>query len=592
MAATKYLTSLCFLTILWSCSGEDDAYLRRRRNQLISPSPAPTSCIFTPSEFETEVLLTIIGDPDLVSQDDVKKVQETFVEEYNRLAEGLCDEQFRIVEEVRQEGSGLIFAAEDEGNRRRMQDKRKFSFRFFVLGVCRGCPKKSRIFNDGYRRALFQDEQEDVSVDFTGERALQSNGLFASLQSFMSSSRPRDIPNIFLPALAEKQPNLQSTSSAAAVAATGSTTSSEVAATGGAFAASTGPEAQSRFNCDCLTDPEAVKRAVGLNEFQKLFNTTITSLGDSGEIGNGIGEVVGIEEVDNVECNREALSDFASEVLLGVTGDPENFSDEELLLLGDLFLEVYSVTNEQFCDPLFRDAIAADVEVFDPKTGTTRRLISPRTHTSRRLFGALSRNFFTNLETSAPEPKPTSSPTSSPVQSPTKSPVEQNERFKPFQFRLLVRGTCRGCPTQSRIFDDGFRRLQEAFEAVMHNRDLIQQYVADEKNLCICPLGSEERAPDEALFAEAFRAAIEEYKAQGAFPNLGTITDAIQVDETEPSVSPSTTPTTSSPTEQPSLKPTSAPPTENPSSSPTRPTIPTESPVPSPSPSTAPSIPV
>jgi len=527
---------------------------------------------FRPDLFEAEVLLKMSGLPDLVTPEEIKLVQDKFVESYNRLTEGLCDDQFRVVQQIRQDGSGLVLEPTDSTTRRNLQVKKQFAFRFFVLGACRGCPKRSRIFNDGFRRALFADENP-IQVNKYFNRDLQFLGPLR-----FHNRRPRDLPNLFLPPITISNPL------AAAVS-----TNNPV------------------NRCNCAFEPPTNRRAPGNDEFQQDYNQTISQLVVSGDL-IGVGEILGIEEIETVTCSRESLDNFKSEVILQLVGNPDGMTQVEKEQLIDLFLKVYEVTNEQFCDPYFRKAIAA--EIVDPVLNDS--IDGGRSRKMQDSFGStfgINSEFFSNLGSFGSFSQASASRTSLPTPAPTPAPVISSDPFRPFQFRLVVRGTCRGCPSESRIFDDGLRRRlggADSFESVvMKNRDLVQSYTANGENVCTCPQGSEARGPSEDFFLSAFSEALAERKQLGEFPNINEVSDAIQVDETEPSstpsVMPSMSPSTSLPvpinpitptpeTPEPTTQPTTFRPSDGPSESPTRPTRPTDSPVPSPSPSIMPSF--
>jgi len=546
------------------------------------PSAAPSECFFTASEFQTEVLLTMNGELDSVTDQDMELVQNVFVQAYNNIAGGLCDAQFRFVVEV---GNGtlvrLVLPKQEQptNTTRRLDDRpltntgfEKFSFRFFVLGICRGCPSKSRIFNDGIRR--LQSGFNFDTNDFTSQGGMTGH----HIGSYMTN-RVTDMATMRF--------------SYTVPATRGPSGTPSMVPTGIPSAAPSWDPLT--FSCSCLSDTGLENRAADSNEFQTAYNQTIATLNANGSLTH-IGEIVGVQEVETKNCTNE--TGFTSEVIIAVSGDPDLIELNETLDFAMLVLAVYGQTQQGYCDPYFRN-------VEDVKEIYVEGKSSPNESGSRRLFDSFNtNNFFGSLSSFASASKSTDTNTPAPTPSPISPNVQyqkvSNERYRPFQFRLVVRGTCRGCPSKSRIFDDGFRRnLRE--EQIQSSDDFLRMLQSAQEpgvptgdDLCICPTNAEPGIPGEKTFRFALEAALTKSKLDDAdrFPHIGTaVFEAIQVDDTEPSSAPSEAP--SAPSGAPSKVASNFPsgmPSHSfePSSLPSVSPVPTDSPVPSPSPSMTP----
>jgi NADPH-dependent 7-cyano-7-deazaguanine reductase QueF len=136
--------------------------------------PAADSASF----FESNVVVSFAGNPDNVTSDQLLAVEQAFLESYNSansLSSGICDTLFRVLTNVSIDVDGSYSSS------RRLQQqvttKKKFTFRFRVIGSCRYCAKSTNLFyNDALRRTLLVAEDESLP------RALQIS----------SSSSPSD----------------------------------------------------------------------------------------------------------------------------------------------------------------------------------------------------------------------------------------------------------------------------------------------------------------------------------------------------------------------------------------------------------------
>jgi hypothetical protein len=503
-------------------------------------------CTYEPAGFDSDLIMEFNGNPELISDTELKVLEDAFVETFNNLAGGLCDSSFRTVASVNISGSEIV------ETRRRMQEvpgltrvkalARRFSFHLFVRGNCKGCMQESALFvDDAFRR-----------------RDLQSiNG--ARFKGAFQDRRPIDLPTKSY-SFFSKNP----------------------------------------FNCDCVKEGTLSDRSVRSEEFNGQFSAELGVLNAAGSLPNVDGSF-GVTEVKQVECPAE-FDNFDSEVIVDATGDPEQISPEELNLMRDLFLQSYKMTSEDVCDTEFRVLTTATVEI------ESRRLLRTDEEAERDLrIGSLSGS--TMLSASDLLNRAAESD-SFRINGPTPAllPAVNNAPalFRPFSFRFRVSGKCKGCKSEARLFDDAVRRrlAEEQPDFFMDpSRPRRELAFVLNNDTCFCGINAPQGLPDTDTFRKNLDQAIQtEQAAAASFPNIGAVIQVVQIDRfmpsSAPSLSPSISPSNSpivvpsiSPSNMPSNGPSIAPsqrPSGGPSEEPSRPTIPTESPVPSPQPSMAP----
>ncbi|KAI2490937.1 hypothetical protein MHU86_23625 [Fragilaria crotonensis] len=107
-----------------------------------------------------------MGTPELLTEEEVKLLEDAFLNSYNEVADGLCDEEFHTLSKI------TIFASELEntgsGNRELERlgalygnvdstslRSRRFSLKIYAVGYCRGCKKETNLFDDAFRRLQY-----------------------------------------------------------------------------------------------------------------------------------------------------------------------------------------------------------------------------------------------------------------------------------------------------------------------------------------------------------------------------------------------------------------------------------------------------
>jgi len=267
----------------------------------------------------------------------------------------------------------------------------------------------------------------------------------------------------------------------------------------------TGP----RMNEDCCPS-NGERRAQYASEFTAAFNSAYKALGDGTRAlqTDPIQQILEAFELLSITC-EDPLEEFESFVVVVLGGNPIDVLASEILALQDSFRSSYNGFGDTLCDPLFRTVTNVVAELEDPDV---RYLHQDSGQEGRR---QLARG----------------------------------------RFSYRVRGKCRGCSGNRRLFSQGSsgRRLE-----VKYDRQL--QFVFDE-NSCFCAVGAEERGISEDEFTETYDTNIQELNAEGVLQNIESVEGVVE--EEIWTWSPTTSPTYF-------------------------PTAPTDSPVPSPSPSDAP----
>lgn len=530
-------------------------------------------CTYDPNQFNSNLIVEFLGQPDEIGAAEIKILEETFTEVFNDVAGGLCDPTFRTVGEVTITNSEVFITRRNLQNIRNMtRPARRFSFSLYVLGNCRRCQKDAPLFNDAFRRL---QEVEGGDRDLQGLNGATFNGAF-------TDHRPIDLPSnsydFFF-----KNP----------------------------------------FNCDCEKTGEGDPRGVKTDEFNSQYSGKISGLNLAGILPS-VEKSLGVFEVVQINCT-DSFDDFDSEIIVDATGDPENITTRELSLLRDLFLNSYKVTSEDVCDTEFRVLISATVEVVEVGSGRVRRTLYADEDGSEedsdrdlRTSSLVGQDTFATLNRAVTPTGAVSADGSTSAPTPALPPAVNNApRFRPFRFRFRVSGKCKGCKSSSRLFNDAFRRrrVKVESEVFVDNRSHRNLGFIVNNETCYCAVNSEQGLPEADTFTTTLDTAIQEEQTNPLseqLPNVGAIIEVIQVDENMPSSSPSAMPSISPsqapsnpPSERPSAMPSQnpstmptvtgsampspQPPSNRPSEAPSRPTIPTESPVPSPSPSVMPS---
>ena len=282
------------------------------------------TCTYEPDSFESNLVAEFIGNPELLTDDDIKKLQDAFVESYNEVAGGLCDEQFRSIssstffnsqlEDTNSmknrylQGVGAELGSTDGSPKK----PRRFSLKIFVLGNCRRCDKDVDLFDDAFRR---------LQESFTTDTLVTGGAVYTPR---VTDRRPIDNPE------------------------------------GGKLIWS-----QSEFNCDCIEETTLPDRPPSLDEFNSAYEKKVKKMADDGSLTT-VKKALGVSPIVQVPC-EDVVDDFSSEVLVEAEGDPDNITEEELDIMKELFIISYESAIVNVCDSLFRLVVGAEVTVEESK---------------------------------------------------------------------------------------------------------------------------------------------------------------------------------------------------------------------------------
>ena len=322
----------------------------------------PPTCSFVPNSFESEIIVEFEGDPTLVTKKDIGTLQTVFVDTYTAATNSLCDTSFRemftasVVEQgpLQNDGRRELATSSAYTPSTPAVTRRRFSYRFFVVGVCRACKRDSVFFDDGVRRRM--QEQESIEYDFDEEyqRTLYNRASIARIKKirFATNSagysirRPQDRPEIYRSATFAPAPTP---------------------------ATLTSPR-----SCTC-ENPNSLNKAPSEDSYARRLNVNVQAASIS-----GIDTVIGVTEVKEILCDA-GLDAFTSTVLINGVGQPDQITANELKVLGTTFVSSYNNVAFETCDPTFR---AAERAVFTVEPMDT----ADATGGGRQLFGR-SRSF-------------------------------------------------------------------------------------------------------------------------------------------------------------------------------------------------------
>lgn len=107
------------------------------------------------------------------------------------------------------------------------------------------------------------------------------------------------------------------------------------------------------------------------------YNNTITDLRDEGDLVNVVSVAEDIAEQETVNCTSK-VTEFDTTANVTFEGDPDNApSNEELESLASSFVESYNsanALNSEICDSFFRVAVEAKIDHTDENSGRVRKL--------------------------------------------------------------------------------------------------------------------------------------------------------------------------------------------------------------------------
>ena len=407
------------------------------------------TCNTTLDEFESIVFVDFLlgNTTEAPTAEEVSALEETFQISYNslnRLNSETCDPQFREVLQVRLEGQDVPYSrrdlqlstADDIGcgnssvatNRCNITHtparlQLPVAFLFRVRGRCRGCKTDRNLFDQGSRRRSLESIPVPLLSQSNDHRALQ----------FFPPSNPNNTDD-----------------------------------------------------CVCVIDPPEF-RAPTRSEFTAVYNRTVTSLVEEGEV-DFVQAVEEVAEVEEVPCPEE--TSFTTQIVVGFEGFPARLDEDEEADLQDLFVFSFNEVSQEVCDEKFRKLESVAVlQLLD------------------EFENPINRTAVGNPET--------------------------NVRFT---IVFEVFGRCRDCPPDLNLFDDaGVRRL--ALQDGRTHGHMPRRM--EEGNDCFCDIEfRDNRPPTDDEFIQEF--------TKNARLNLDSIEDALLV-EAGPTATPTLTPTTSAP---------------------------------------------
>jgi hypothetical protein len=251
------------------------------------------------------------------------------------------------------------------------------------------------------------------------------------------------------------------------------------------------------------------------SEFVNAFDSTYKAL----TIGNRVLQADPVQliilavEIASIACD-EPIEEFDTEVLVELSGSPEDVTDSEFLALESSFRASYNNLGEFLCDPLFRNVLDVTAELLDASV--------PRHLDKTKENGG------------------------------NKRALQTRGRFA-----YRARAKCRGCRRDPRLFAQGVSGRREL--EMKYNRQL--QFVFDQ-DTCYCAVGAEERGITQGEFTRAYDDSIKVLNDEGILVNI------IGVDGVEEEPIYTWSPTTS-PTNFPTAPTDSPVPSPSPSAEPT-----------------------
>ena len=234
--------------------------------------------------------------------------------------------------------------------------------------------------------------------------------------------------------------------------------------------------------------------------FTEMYNKSIRSTKTSKNVV-AIGKVT---EVKAVLCNTD-FSEFETNVILQISGYPEYITDAQLSILEETFLETFNdlnSLNSEKCDLSFREvtqiSISTDsnlsirrlqrsnpVAITWETESTASRMIIPRT---RKL---LSPSILT--------------------------------------LSARVHGRCRGCMSNSTLFDDDKKFVRR--DLVDRNQRRTLQLSSEDQ--CFCPINADLGAPTSAIFTAKFERNVKSMNHTEPLHFVDNILEVVELEEVE-----------------------------------------------------------
>jgi hypothetical protein len=428
----------------------------------------PGKCVDPNAFFDSDVVVTFEGDASSLDGATFSDLEDAFLESYNTLRRTFCDDEYRVVTDVTVDQSSL--------NENPLINE--FSLRFLVNAGCDRCPMDTTLFtpnpNDSTRRMTEANDARGLRIY---KRPHNVRGASPPSSPPISTPAPRPV----------------------------------------AVAAPPPPPAPSptfRSEDECCP-PNGQRRAMYASEFVNAFDSTYNAL----TIGNRVLQeadpvqlIILAVEIASIACD-EPTEEFDTEVLVELSGSPEDVTDSELLALESSFRSSYNNLGEFLCDPLFRNVLDVTAELLDASV--------------RRHLDKIKEN------------------------GGSKRALQTRGRFA-----YRVRAKCRGCRRDPRLFAQGVSGRREL--EMKYNRQL--QFVFDQ-DTCYCVVGAEERGITQGEFTIGYDDSIKVLNDEGILVNINGV-DGVKEEPIytwSPTTSPTNFPTAPTDSPVPSPSPSAEP---------------------------------
>jgi len=388
-----------------------------------------------PTEFETRVLVDLVGRPASISTPEKQLLEESFFDAYVSLdsREDITLEKVTIIDDPA--GEEMVDTSrqslEDTLDNKDSNNTKEFTFLYLASGKCRACSGNVRLYGE------------------TADRSLKE---------------------LYSPSHSAKHQYLR----------------------------------EDKFHR--ITAEELCDGCPSKSELFALYNATIFDLWAEGSLTNVVTVGDDIFEQETVNCTTDEPTGFETTVHVTFQGDRNKEpSSSELKTLVSSFVETYNSANAfngEVCDLAFRVAEEAELTTVGDGDGLTRYL----------------------------------------------------ELDRAYKYDVKVRGSCRGCPKNSRIFggDSVNRRTSSSLvhekvsESVERDSQQVQVLFRDGRDLqlskaatsCYCSIGNPEfRAPTQEEFVLVYNDNIQFLRAEGNVTSVMSVLEAVE----EASASTSTT---------------------------------------------------
>ena len=228
-------------------------------------------------------------------------------------------------------------------------------------------------------------------------------------------------------------------------------------------------------------------RAPTEEEFGLALNATLNRF----RTNNGMvtTEINNVLEVQSVDCDKAApVLPLQSSVLVDLTMNRVNITTDQVALLGETFQKAYNLLNLDLCDPYFRQVTQVQVSI------ETARLLDDDGNDDA---------------------------------------VVVSETFR---VRFNVEGQCRGCPSNSTLFDDGIRRVLRDSSSSSVQQDKRRRLADTNTNTsdCFCAVATPRfRSPTEQEFTREFQNRIVQERFMDELPHVVGASNVLEIEQVE-----------------------------------------------------------